>query len=220
MPISSRVSRIIAVRLSSPRTTLPAALRSHLPGMNDFVSVRFCISILPSSPNTAILDDQPPEPVRQPVAAHHALAGQDALRRVEHRTAPSELIKESDVVLVEISHVIDAVLDHRDTLNAHAETRSRCRHVRVDAASRGARSGAPFRRRVSRSSPRPCKTLQPLPPQTKQETSTSADGSVNGKWCGLNLIWVDSPNIVFAKVSSVPLRSPIVIPLSTTSPSS
>ena len=49
--------------------------------------------------------------------------------------------------------------------------------------------------------------------------STSADGSVNGKYDGRKRVVIPSPNICCAKWSSVPLRLAIVMPSSTTRPS-
>ena len=60
-------------------------------------------------------------------------------------------------------------------------------------------------------------TERPL--HTKQSTSTSADGSVNGKYDGRSRVTTSAPNISAAKWSSVPFRCAIVMPRSTTSPS-
>jgi hypothetical protein len=49
--------------------------------------------------------------------------------------------------------------------------------------------------------------------------STSADGSVNGKYDGRNLVVMPSPNMASANRSSVPLRCAIVSPRSTARPS-
>ena len=57
------------------------------------------------------------------------------------------------------------------------------------------------------------------PRQTKQRRSTSADGSVNGKYDGRNRVAMPSPNIRAAKWSRVPLRWAMVMPSSTTRPS-
>ena len=57
------------------------------------------------------------------------------------------------------------------------------------------------------------------PRQTKHCRSTSALGSVNGKYDGRSRVTRPSPNIAAAKWSSVPLRSAIVMPSSTTRPS-
>src|SRR5690606_22204290 len=67
--------------------------------------------------------------------------------------------------------------------------------------------------------PTPLQTLQPLPSQKGQEASASTLGSVNGKNEGRNLVRVFSPNNSFINALRVPLRSHILIPLSTTSPS-
>ena len=58
-----------------------------------------------------------------------------------------------------------------------------------------------------------------MPRQTKQTRSTSALGSVNGKYDGRNRVVIPSPNIAVAKWSRVPLRWAIEMPSSTTSPS-
>ena len=55
--------------------------------------------------------------------------------------------------------------------------------------------------------------------QTKQTRSTSALGSVNGKYDGRNRVTMPSPNIADAKWSRVPLRWAIVMPSSIASPS-
>src|SRR5438132_1082083 len=66
----------------------------------------------------------------------------------------------------------------------------------------------------------PClQSRQPAPSQTKQSTSTSAEGSVNGKNDGRKRIRDAGPNIWRANSASVPLRSPIVMARSTASPS-
>ena len=62
-------------------------------------------------------------------------------------------------------------------------------------------------------------TRQPAPAQAKQRTSTSAEGSVNGKNDGRKRIAAPGPNISRAKSSSVPLRSPMEILASTARPS-
>jgi len=80
--------------------------------------------------------------------------------------------------------------------------------------------------------PQPPHSIQPSPLQvrqvstagssprhTKQTRSTSAEGSVNGKYDGRKRVVMPSPNIDCAKWSSVPLRWAIVMPLSTTRPS-
>ena len=59
----------------------------------------------------------------------------------------------------------------------------------------------------------------PPPPHRKQSTSTSAEGSVNGKNDGRNRILERGPNISCAKRLSVPLRSAIVTSRSTARPS-
>ena len=70
------------------------------------------------------------------------------------------------------------------------------------------------------SSQPPClQSRQPSPWQTKHSTSTSAEGSVNGKNEGRKRIRERGPNISRANSSSVPLRSAIVIARSTASPS-
>ena len=46
--------------------------------------------------------------------------------------------------------------------------------------------------------PSPLHIRQPFPPHVQQETSTSALGSVNGKWCGRRRIFVSGPNMCFA----------------------
>ena len=53
----------------------------------------------------------------------------------------------------------------------------------------------------------------------KHSTSTSAEGSVNGKNDGRKRMRDFGPNISRANSSSVPLRSPIVMSRSTASPS-
>ena len=57
------------------------------------------------------------------------------------------------------------------------------------------------------------------PRQTKQRRSSSADGSVNGKYDGRSRVVRPSPNIAWAKWSRVPLRWAIVRPSSTARPS-
>src|SRR3989338_4703637 len=57
------------------------------------------------------------------------------------------------------------------------------------------------------------------PPQITQDTSTSSDGSVNGKKDGRNRRRTPSPKIDFAKYSSRPFRSLSVTPASTHRPS-
>ena len=57
------------------------------------------------------------------------------------------------------------------------------------------------------------------PRQTKQIRSTSAEGSVNGKYDGRNRVLMPSPNMASAKWSRVPLRCAMVSPLSTARPS-
>src|SRR2546427_753633 len=70
------------------------------------------------------------------------------------------------------------------------------------------------------SSQPPClQSRQPSPRQTKHSTSTSAEGSVNGKKDGRKRMRERGPNISRANSSSVPLRSAMVMPRSTASPS-
>ena len=57
------------------------------------------------------------------------------------------------------------------------------------------------------------------PWQTQQRRSISALGSVNGKYDGRSRVTVSAPNMDRAKCSSVPRRCAIVMPSSTTSPS-
>ena len=57
------------------------------------------------------------------------------------------------------------------------------------------------------------------PRQTKHSRSSSALGSVNGKYDGRSRVTIPSPNKAAAKWSSVPLRCAIVMPLSTASAS-
>jgi hypothetical protein len=45
--------------------------------------------------------------------------------------------------------------------------------------------------------------LQPSPPQSEQEMSISAEGSVKGKYDGLSLMRVSCPNISLAKYNNV-----------------
>ena len=52
------------------------------------------------------------------------------------------------------------------------------------------------------SQPVPLQTAQPLPPQRLHDTSTSADGSVKGKYEGRMRMAVCSPKISLAKYSS------------------
>src|SRR5690349_24500366 len=58
----------------------------------------------------------------------------------------------------------------------------------------------------------------PVPWQSWHSTSISADGSVNGKKLGRNLVFV-FPKKRFAKFTSVAFRSTKLIPSSTESPS-
>jgi len=62
-------------------------------------------------------------------------------------------------------------------------------------------------------------TTQPAPSHRKQDTSTSTLGSVNGKKLVRNRVSRSAPNSDRAKYASVPLRSPSVMPRSTTRPS-
>ena len=68
--------------------------------------------------------------------------------------------------------------------------------------------------------PQPPHSTQPAPPFfSGNQTSTSADGSVNGKYDGRSRVVDSAPNIARANASSVPLRWAIVMPLSTARPS-
>ena len=67
--------------------------------------------------------------------------------------------------------------------------------------------------------PVPLHKEQPLPWHWKQLTSTSTDGSVNGKYEGRRRVVTFFPNIFFTSWSSIPFKSHSVIPLSTTRPS-
>ena len=60
---------------------------------------------------------------------------------------------------------------------------------------------------------------QPSPSQTKQETATPSEGSVNGKKSVESLIRRSSPKSARIIASSVPFRSASVIPSSTARPS-
>ena len=68
--------------------------------------------------------------------------------------------------------------------------------------------------------PQPPHSTQPGPPFLfGNQTSTSADGSVNGKKCGRNRVRAVGPNSERANASSVPRRWAIVSPRSTARPS-
>ena len=60
---------------------------------------------------------------------------------------------------------------------------------------------------------------QPFPRQAAQAMSTSADGSVNGKKCGRNRVFVFGPKSCFRHTSTTPLRSANEVRSSTRSPS-
>ncbi len=60
---------------------------------------------------------------------------------------------------------------------------------------------------------------QPEPPQLKQETSTSAPGSTNGKKEGRSRTRCSGPKRALANSSSVPFMSARESPSSTASPS-
>ncbi len=62
-------------------------------------------------------------------------------------------------------------------------------------------------------------TAGATPRQTKQIMSISADGSVKGKYDGRNRVLIPSPKSAPSMWSSEPRRWAIVMPLSTTSPS-
>jgi hypothetical protein len=66
--------------------------------------------------------------------------------------------------------------------------------------------------------PVPLQALQPLPPQMRHETSTSADGSVKGKKEGRKRVRVSAPKKRRANSAMVALKSTKVIPSSTASP--
>ena len=57
------------------------------------------------------------------------------------------------------------------------------------------------------------------PRQTKHLRSGSALGSVNGKYEGRRRVTMPAPNIASASMSRVPFRCAIVMPSSTTRPS-
>ena len=81
--------------------------------------------------------------------------------------------------------------------------------------------------------PQPPHSIQPSPRQVRQcstvvdraaaheaaQVDLGADGSVNGKYDGRNRVVIPSPNSAAAKWSSVPLRCAMVMPSSTTRPS-
>ena len=83
------------------------------------------------------------------------------LQRNLHRTAPAELLEEAHVVVVEALDVRDAVLEHRDALDAHAERPAATRPRGRSRSRSRTRSGRPCPRRGSRSSPRPCRRGSP-----------------------------------------------------------
>ena len=62
-------------------------------------------------------------------------------------------------------------------------------------------------------------TLQPEPWQTTHCSSSSSDGSVNGKWWGRHCRAEPAPKNERAKYSRVPLRSLTAIPSSMQRPS-
>ena len=71
----------------------------------------------------------------------------------------------------------------------------------------------------SSSQPLYLQTLQPEPWHTTHASSSSSDGSVNGKWWGRHCSAEFAPKNDRAKYSSVPLRSLTAIPSSMQSPS-
>ena len=108
-----------------------------------------------------------------------------------------ELLEEADVVFGEEAEVLDAVLDHRETLDAHAEGKPLAgfgivadvaEHIRVDQ-------------------PEFLQTLQPLPPHITQVKSHSTLGSVKGKKLGRIRTFTPSPKNSEANAMSVLLRS-------------
>src|SRR6185295_4015393 len=58
-------------------------------------------------------------------------------------------------------------------------------------------------------------TVQPAPSQNTQVIENSTDGSVNGKYDGLNRALMLGPNSAWMNASTVPSRSPSVMPRST-----
>ena len=95
----------------------------------------------------------------------------------------------------------DAVLEHRDALDAPAEGEARSRPRGRSPRRSRTRSGRPCRRRRARSSRSPLHTRQPAPPHRKQETSSSTLGSVNGKKCERSRISRSAPKSARAKCS-------------------
>ena len=68
--------------------------------------------------------------------------------------------------------------------------------------------------------PQPPHSTQPAPPfLSANHTSTSADGSVNGKKCGRIRVRASGPNSARANASSVPRRCAMDRPRSTARPS-
>src|SRR6185503_1927526 len=129
--------------------------------------------------------------------------------------------------------------------NAHQAPTPNGKEKRTSPSTMSRMSGIPLRNCRVRSSPMPnakpeysCGSMpharktfgftMPQPPHSTQpgppflfgnQTSTSADGSVNGKKCGRNRVRPCGPNSERANASSVPRRWAIVRPLSTASPS-
>ena len=103
-----------------------------------------------------------------------------------------ELFEEAHVVFIEQAQVVDVVAPHDHALQAHAEARSRCippGRCRSWRAPSGCTMPQP---RIS-IQPSPLHRRQPSPWQLKHCTSTSALGSVKGKWCGRKRTTESSP---------------------------
>ncbi len=133
------------------------------------------------------------------------------------RSKRPELPQETQVVLEEQAQVVHAVTQHREPVDARAEGIAGVA-LRIDAAGLAARSDAPCRSRRSRASRSACRCGSPCPSQNTQDMSTSADGSVKGKYEGRRRIARScsknacrkpcSTAFMLAKLTSSPTTSP------------
>ena len=132
----------------------------------------------------------------------------------------SELLHEPQVVLPEHADVGDGMAERRRSARRPSPTRSRSAPRRRSPRRGRTGSGRPSRRPGSRPSPPPADAARrPSRAQLKQRTSTSTEGSVNGKKCGRSRTSRSLPNTSRANASSVPLRCARLSPRSTARPS-
>ena len=139
-------------------------------------------------------------------------------QRNSHGLPRPELRQEAQVVFEEQAQVVHAVAQHGQAIDAHAEGVAGV-FLRIDAARFEHACGCTMPQPEISSQPVCLHTRQPAPPHSTQLMSTSADGSVNGKYDGRSRIFRSRSKNASRKPCSMAFMFAKVTPSSTTRPS-